>query len=681
MTVARTPRGAFSRVVLVSGGFAVWMALIGWRLYDLQVSRHDEYRKRADRQQQRVVSLDSPRGTIFDARGRQLAVSVEVESVAAVPGEISDPRRAASALAGLLDLDAAKLERQFESDREFVWVARKLDPPVAQRVRGLAIKGLRFLPESKRYYPLRSVAAHVLGYVGIDNQGLAGLEAEYDKQIAGTAGRRTVLRDARRGTVLFPDLAASEPRSGDDLHLTLDAAVQSVVERELAAAIEAHGARAGSAVFLDPRDGAVIALASYPGFDPNEFAEANGDRRRNRVVQDAYEPGSTFKMITAVAALEANAMDPTDVLDCEMGDIRLYGTLIHDHKAFGRLTMSEVLTYSSNVGAIKIGLAAGQNQLYRTLRQFGFGEPTGIDLPGESSGIVPAVERWSPIAKAYISFGQGVSVTPLQLTSAFAAVANGGRLLRPYLVGTVSRDGVVAASTRGRNEVREVRQVASPASIRSVGRMLELVVSEGTGKAARTPGYSAAGKTGTAQKAGKGGYLAGRYVASFVGYAPARDPVFVGLIVIDEPLGGRYHGGDVAAPVFAAIAREALLYFGVSAERERPPRWPHEPPPPPARGNGLQVALGAAQPVAPSAANAAAPLVVAAGPAVPDFSGLTGRDAFYRSARLGLLPVLHGQGFVARQSPPAGAPLASGQRIDLVLEGSPAPVPSAEVSR
>jgi cell division protein FtsI (penicillin-binding protein 3) len=365
-----------------------------------------------------------------------------------------------------------------------------------------------------------------------------------------------------------------------------------------------------------------------------------------------------------------------------MGDIRLYGTLIHDHKAFGRLTMSEVLTYSSNVGAIKIGLAAGQNQLYRTMRQFGFGEPTGIDLPGESPGIVAALERWSPIAKAYISFGQGVSVTPLQLANAFAAVANGGQLLRPYLVAEISRDGVVATRSHGSAKEggragREVRQVASPASIRSVSRMLEAAVTEGTGKAARAPGYSAAGKTGTAQKAGKGGYMAGRYVASFAGYAPARSPVLVGLVAIDEPLGGRYHGGDVAAPVFGAIAREALLYLGVDGDRQRPQRWPHEAPsplPPSWPGGMVRAALRDSAPAGQSSATPA----VTAGAAVPDFAGLTGRDAFYRSARLGLRPVLHGQGFVAGQTPPAGTPFARGQRIDLVLEKSASPVAASE---
>src|SRR6185436_8852714 len=303
------------RTVLVLGG--LWVAAIAGRLYQLQVASHDHYVAKAERQQQRVGVLDPPRGTIYDAQGRELAVSVQVDSAYAVPPQIEDPADVARQIARVVpEVDARKLARQLAQDREFVWVARKLDPPVAAALRALQLPGLYFLPESKRYYPMRELAAQVLGYVGTDNHGLAGLELLYDEQVAGKPGVRTVLRDARRGTVVYPDLSFAEPEPGQDLHLTLDAAVQFIVERELARAVEERGAARGSAVFLDPSTGAVLAMATYPSFDPNRFGEFAPGRWRNRVTMDVYEPGSTFKVITAAAAIESGKVRPDDVFDC-----------------------------------------------------------------------------------------------------------------------------------------------------------------------------------------------------------------------------------------------------------------------------------------------------------------------------------------------------------------------------
>ncbi len=639
-----------SRIAIALSVFALWAVAIAARLYQLQIVEHDDFKKRAERQQQRVLELDPPRGTIYDVAGRELAVSVEVESLAAVPREVRDPAAAARALARLLDLDVAKLTRQLTSDREFVWVARKLDPPVVDKVRGLGLKGLRFLPESKRYYPLRSLAAPVLGYVGTDNKGLAGLEAEFDGEVAGKLGRRTVLRDARRGTVGVPDLDSLDPQPGRDLRLTLDATLQYAVERELQATVVRFQAKSGSAVFLDPKSGAIRAMATYPSFDANDYRSYHEEERRNRPVADAYEPGSTFKVITGIAALEANAVDPTDVFDCQLGSIQLLGVRINDHKPFGVLSMRDVIAQSSNVGAIKLGLAAGQERLYQTLRTFGFGEPTGVDLPGESPGIVRPSERWAPIAKAYVSFGQGLSVTALQLATAFAAVGNGGRLMRPYIVESVG-SGADARRLHPRPVV--VREVASAATLRSMDRMLQAVITDGTGKAAAAPGFTVAGKTGTSEKAGKGGYVAGRYIASFAGYAPAHDPILAGVVVIDEPRGSQYHGGDVAAPVFGVVARTALLEAGVTPSREVPEAWPREQPEIVQQERPVVVA--------------AVPAVPDTGPAVPDFSGMTARQAFYEARARGLRPQFSGQGFVDRQQPAAGAPLSRGQVVSLEL--------------
>jgi cell division protein FtsI (penicillin-binding protein 3) len=650
---------------------AAWAGVVAWRLYDLQVARHAEFRQRAERQQQRVVQLDPPRGAIYDARGRELAVSVEVESAFAVPRQVTDAPATARALARVLGLDAGRLERALGQDGEFVWVARKLDPPQAKAVAALELEGVYFLRESKRYYPLRELAGAVLGYVGTDNQGLSGLEAAFDAQVAGTPGRRTVLRDARRGTLLDPDLSFADAQPGSDLHLTLDAAIQYVVERELRAAVARHRAAAASAVVMDPATGAVLAMASIPGFDPNRFAEYSAGAWRNRAVMDAFEPGSTFKMVTAAAALEANVLDPADTIDCGLGGITLAGVRINDHQPFGVLTFREVIARSSNVGAIKAGLRVGAQRLHAAVRAFGFGEPTGIDLPGESPGIVRPLERWSPLTKAYVAFGQGLSVTPLQLTAAFAAVANGGALPRPYVVAQIGRAGETPAR---RPPPPARRQVASAATLRALERLLEAVVEDGTGKTAAVEGYSVAGKTGTAQKAVAGGYSPDRFVASFVGFAPARRPALVAAVVVDEPRGALYHGGDVAAPVFGAIAREALLYLGVAAEREPLERWPGEPDlAAPAAGPAL-LAAGAGKPIRDAApgregfvAASLEPMAAASG-VVPDFAGLTARQAVTRSSRLGLRPVLRGRGVVDRQLPEAGAPLPRrGERIELWL--------------
>jgi cell division protein FtsI (penicillin-binding protein 3) len=564
---ARFPR---LRAVAVIG--ALWILAIAGRLYQLQVLRYEHYTTKAARQQQRVVKLDPPRGTIYDARGRELAVSVQVDSAYAVPPEIEDPVAAAAKLARVVPgLDAKKLARSLSADREFVWIARKLDSPVADAVRALDLPGIHFLEESKRYYPMRELAAQVLGYVGTDNHGLAGLEMLYDEKVAGKPGIRTVLRDARKGTVVAPGLSFAEAEPGQDLHLTLDAAIQHIVERELEKAVHDHGASRGMAVFLDPRTGGVLAMASYPGFDPNDFGRYGSARWRNRAIMDVYEPGSTFKIVTAAAALGSGLVRATDVFDCQMGGIVVYGKLIRDHKRFGRLTFAEVLAKSSNVGVIKAALIVGDQRLYSTIQGFGFGRQTGIDLPGEGSGILHPMSTWGLRGKAYIAFGQGVSVTPLQLAAAVTAVANGGTLLRPHVVAGVGRGDMVQAAL-SRSPV--MGHPIAPATARELTRLLEGVVTDGTGRGAAVPGYHVAGKTGTAQIPVAGGYSRSGYLPSFVGFAPAGRPEIVGVVAIAEPQGFEYHGGQVAAPVFGAIARQVMLYLGIRPERDRPAAWP-----------------------------------------------------------------------------------------------------------
>ncbi len=605
-----------SRLTTVIALGVCWMLLIAARFYQLQVVRYDHYAGKAERQQQRVITLDPPRGTIYDAQGRELAVSVPVDSAYAVPPQVEDPTATARAIARIVpEVDEAKLARQLASDREFVWVVRKLDSPVADALRELDLPGIAFLPESKRYYPMRDLAAQVLGYVGTDNHGLAGLELIYDAVITGKPGVRTVLRDARRGTVVSPALAFADPEPGQDLHLTIDAAVQHIVERELAKAVQARGAKRGSAVFLDPATGGVLAMASYPGFDPNEFSEFPKSHWRNRAITDVYEPGSTFKIITAAAALDSGLVRAEDIFDCEMGGITLTGIRIRDHKPFGRLTFAQVLEKSSNVGVIKTALLVGDDRLYKTIRAFGFGRPTGIDLPGESGGILHPVESWRPISKAYVSFGQGISVTPLQLAAAVAAVANDGTLLQPHVV-AASGDGDKLRRKHPTPPV--VGQPITSASARELKRLLEGVVVAGTGKGAAVAGYSVGGKTGTAQSPVPGGYLRNGYLPSFVGFAPVERPVMVGLVAVAEPKGFAYHGGQVAAPIFGAIARQVLLYKGIRPERERPLAWPGqvlladvETAAPPAPAEPVEIETGSEEPVVEVAVESEQPVVPA----------------------------------------------------------------------
>ena len=622
------------RFLLVAVGFLVLGCFVA-RLWLLQVERHEEFRRLARQQQLRTVELAPPRGTVFDARGRKLAVSLEVESVYATPAEVEDPAAAAAALAPLTGQKRSTLQSRLEERRPFVWVARQLDPPDAEKVRALGLRGISFVREYRRYYPQIETAAQVIGFAGRDHTGLEGLEQGYERVMAGAAAKRLVLRDANAGIVLSPRLSLAEPQPGQDVVLTLDGHVQHLLERELAAAVDRHKALRGVGVILDPRTGAVLAMAAVPSFDPNSFQKSNSKAWKNRAVTDVFEPGSTFKIVTAAAALEANLLDPSDVIDCENGGITLQGVRINDHHPFDELTFREVIAESSNVGAIKVGLLVGRQALFEQIGRFGFGRPTGVDLPGEERGLVRPLDSWYLRDPAYISFGQGISVTALQLTNAFAAVANGGTLYRPHVVAGIGRDGRIEPVAR-RPEV--VGSPISAATARTLERMLEAVVDEGTGGKAAVPGYRVAGKTGTAQKPVPGGYSPDKHLASFVGFAPARDPAFVALIAVDEPI-GLYHGGDVAAPVFAAVARELLPYLGVPPDR--PAEVAEEP---------LE------RPILADRRTAPPPLVAGT---MPDLRGLSGRQALTLAAKAGLEPGLHGSGFVARQSPPPGTALAA----------------------
>jgi cell division protein FtsI (penicillin-binding protein 3) len=552
-----------SRVLLVLLAGLLWAGLLASRLGEIQVLRAPGLREVAARQQHQSVTLTPKRGLILDRRGRELAVSVEVPSVYADPSEVRDKTDAARRLAPVLAVPAAEIRRRLERDGYFVWLKRQASPETWEAVRALGIRGVSFVPESRRAYPKRETAAHVLGHVGVDNQGLAGLEYRFDKEIGGSPGRMITLRDARGGTFLPEGLVRQDPEEGMGLRLTLDEVVQYITDRELARAMEATRAAGAAAVVLDPRTGALLSSTSLPNFDPNLHTSFPPAHFRNRALGHALEPGSCLKFVTAAAALEAGLFRPSDVVDCGRGSVRVGNTVVEDHEAYDRLSFEDVIVHSSNVGAIRIGQRVWARRLHALLTDFGFGRPTGIELPGENPGLLRPVEKWSELSLASLSMGQEVSVTPLQLAAALGAVANGGTLYRPRVVEAVlDTDG---------GAVREfppdpVRRILSEDTARTLRGILRQVVERGTGKRAKPDGYTAAGKTGTAQQIGPSGtYEPGRTAAWFAGFAPADDPRIVVVVVLEQPQGT--WGGVVAAPVFRAIAQEVLRYLRVPPER------------------------------------------------------------------------------------------------------------------
>ena len=553
-------------LALLSAGWAVCVAL---RLVDLQVTSAGSMQDRARRQQEQVIKLAARRGMFYDRSGRVLAMSIEVDSAYAVPAEIDNPARTAAALAPILEPEPSKrierrgrIQEKLQSDRAFVWLERKVGPEVKARIESMDLEGVHFLREHQRFYPHGELASHVLGFVDIDNNGKEGLEGALDKRIHGEDGQLFALVDARRKQ--FLKATHGEMKPGDGIVVTIDATVQHIAERELRRAIGDTGSRSGSVIVVEPATGDILAMANEPTFNPNKAGAYPPESRRNRTVVDAYEPGSTFKVITMAAALERGLVDPFEVIDCGNGSMRVAGALIRDHKRFDHLTATEVLEESSNVGAMRIGLRLARDEFYETIRKFGIGERTGVDLPGESRGLLREPAEWSGVSQASLSFGQEVSVTPLQMLMAIAAVGNGGVLQPPRLVlreldpdGNVLKEHPPAPS----------RAILAPSTVARLTRMMRGVVENGTAKAAKMEGYSVAGKTGTAEKIGPNGtYADDRHIASFAGFTPASRPAIAILIVLDEPRGSLFHGGDVAAPAFRRIALPVLRYLGVAPD-------------------------------------------------------------------------------------------------------------------
>jgi cell division protein FtsI (penicillin-binding protein 3) len=718
------------RFWLVCLFFLCWALLIAFRLFWLQVVRHQEFMERAQKQQQRTFEVAPRRGILYDRNQRELAITVQVDSIFAVPSEIGDKQRAATALAAVVHTDpddAQSSEEQIaarlQAGRNFAWVARRVTPDVAARVKALidsgALKGIYFQKEFQRFYPDNEIAAQVLGYVGLDDNGLGGLEQKFESQLHGVPGRMYTALDARRHVL---GSSESEPQPGQNLTLTIDENIQFLAERALDHAMQTTQAANGTVVVQDVHTGQILALAIRPTFNPNLFRRTTPELLRNHAVSDVYEPGSVFKLVTYSAALEQGVAKPDDPIDCQGGQITLAGRVIHDDKGehYGVITVHEALEHSSDVAAVKLALKVGPDRFYQFIRDFGFGQRSGAEMPGETRGLLRPVSKWGGSSIGSISIGQEVGVTPLQLVSMVSTIANGGVYLPPRVLLPGQVDGAANSQTPAAPQPFKAggelpnplppgaHRVLSTMTAAEMRKMMEGVVLYGTGRAAQLNGYSSGGKTGTAQKIDPATHLYSKtmHIASFAGIAPVNNPVIAVAVVLDSPKGA-YYGAAVSAPVFAEVAQQVLEYLTVPHDIDlRRPRATaniklaeddaHEqaanigalyaaandlPSDDPLRGDASQPSA-ATQSAAASPSQTGAPPVNAVGTAsspppttatvliagaktlrVPSLLGLPVRKVIEQAATAGLEVEITGSGTVREQAPAPGTMVAPGTRI------------------
>jgi cell division protein FtsI (penicillin-binding protein 3) len=554
------------RLYILAAVFVFWCLGICLRLVYLQIFRYGNFTQRAQHQQQRTEEVSARRGIIYDRQGRELAMSINVDSVFAVPAEMPNTASTISLVARITKQDPRELLAKCEASKTFCWISRKPDPEISARIRSLNLRGIYFQKESKRYYPKNDLAAQVLGYVGMDDAGLSGIEREYEDQLHGRAGQMLISVDARKkwfGSV------EKQPEPGQNIVLTIDEKIQYIAERELAAAIQQTHAISGTVVVENPRTGEILALANQPTFNPNLTREITSEKLKNHAVSDVYEPGSTFKLVTIAGALEEKVTRPDEVFDCQMGSIVFNGMRIRDSRPHGLLTVSDVLAESSDVGSIKIGMRLGDDRFYRYIRGFGFGQQTGIELPGETRGLTKPVSRWSKVSIAAISMGQEIGITPLQLVGLISTMANDGIYAAPRIVAatTMPQSAPQQIAFHPMNEHR----VISSYTAAEMRQMMQGVVLHGTGTKAKLIGYTSAGKTGTAQKVDPAthAYSHTKYVASFAGFAPINNPAVTIAVVLDSAV-GLHQGGQVSAPVFTRIAQQVLEYLHTPHDLEIP---------------------------------------------------------------------------------------------------------------
>jgi len=656
-----------TRVLVAAVFFALWVVAIEARLVWLQVYRHDYYVTRADKQQKDTVDVPGRRGDIVDRNGQTLALSVDEETIWAVPNKVRDPdatvARICQAIGGCPLEEKNLYAKRLRQERSFVYLRRRIPPDAAARVAALRLPGISLMTEQRRYYPNRELAAHVVGYVGVDGDGLGGIEAAYESKISGEKGEVLVEVDARNN--VFTKRVRRAPTTGATVELTIDRVLQHFVEGALQDAVLYHRAAGGTAIVMVPQTGEILALANYPTFNPNVYNDSKIEDLRNRGVQDLYEPGSTFKIVTASAAIEEQAFRMDEEIDVSAGAIHVGSREIKDVHASGVLSFTDVIVKSSNVGAIKIGLRLGPERLGRYIRRFGFGTRVCPDVEGETAGMLSEPGRWSDSTLASVSMGYEIGVSPLQMAAAVSSVANGGMFVQPRLVRALRRG-------LSRTEVTplELRRTVTPETSAELLTIMEQVVQRGTGTAAAVQGYTVAGKTGTAAKVVGGRYSKTEYHASFVGFVPSRQPALTIIVVIDSPHRGplEIFGGVVAAPVFKRIAEAALRHLVV-------PQTINPAPP-------IVVTASAAEPVPtmmPTTGHLSASRldVVTGSPVVPDVRGLGAREAIHRLARLGLVSRLTGDGVVIDQDPAPGTLLESDTVCRLWLERVMVPPPSS----
>lgn len=634
------------RIVMIGSFFGLLFLSVTARAFYLQILQHEEMIKRADKQHQRIVPLTPARGAIMDRNGTPLAVSVEMDSCYAEPNHIQDIEGTAAVLAPFIGSSKNEIVKKLTTSKHFIWLERRLTPEVAIRIKNMKLRGIGFVKENKRFYPNIEIAAHVLGFTGQDPNGLEGIELKYDSTILGNTGFLVTERDNLGRDIAVMNTVIKNTSPGKNVILTLDKNIQYITEKELAKAVAESGAKNGMAVVMESGSGRILAMANYPSFNPNAYSKYSQAQLRNRAVADSFEPGSTFKIFLIAAALEEKIIKPSDSFNCENGSYKIADRTIHDTHSYGRLSVADILKYSSNIGAAKIGLKLGDERLLRYLKNFGFGERTGVDLPGESPGNLREKHRWYGVDLANISFGQGVSTSAIQLVSAVSAVANGGNLMKPYIVERILDD---SGQEVQKFEPQTLHRVISQDTAQQMTRMMEAVTcSGGTGTNAAVEGFRVAGKTGTAQKADTVTHSYGaKRTASFVGFIPADKPKLTILIVVDEPKTSQY-GGVVAAPAFRAIAQNALAYLKVvpQAEAGRQTRLAEaRTGKGPSSQTPQQDSMSEGDPIEFSAAGAGV---------MPDFRGMSMRRVLQVMEKRNINIRLLGSGRATEQSPAPG---------------------------
>ena len=556
------------RLIFIGIVFTLLFGGIGAKAAYLQIFRNAWLSDKAADQYSRDLVKSGRRGTIYDANHIEMAVSIDTTSIAVYPRMIPDKSLTAVALAKALGLRSSDVKRKLASKSAFVWLKRQVTPKESKAVSALKIPGIDFIPAYGRFYPNRGLGASVLGFSGTEGRGLEGLEYCYENYLKGPTQKITVLKDAL-GRGFDAEKESQGNDSGNNLVLTIDRNIQYIAENALQESITRFSARSGMAIVMAPQSGAILALAQCPRFNPNAFASYDKELWRNRAITDPFEPGSTMKIFSAAAAIESGICTPNTIFFCENGSYRIGKHTVHDTHAHDWLSLQQIVKYSSNIGAVKVGQSIGPQSLYTVLRNFGFGQKTGIDCPGETSGSLASWKKWSGIDAGAIAFGQGMAVSAIQLAAAVSAIANDGILMKPYIVQAVTdSNGRIVKNTTP----QKIRQAVSPETARTMRRILQTVTtSGGTGVQAALEGYTVCGKTGTAQKVDSNGtYAKGKYVASFVGFVPARAPRLTILVVIDEPE-KQHYGGIVTAPAFKTIAEESLNYLNIPFQKSKTP--------------------------------------------------------------------------------------------------------------